>query len=343
MNKIHNPVPFYTLSDAAIELNRILNVNYYDKKKILSLALAYDIKLHIMVFGWNVVGDYSHIISPNTFRKLEPDQARLRSFIINTYEHLNTISDAFVQNVLDEGGLISLSDLAIRQLYFKNKLECDDIHSYFSDNLITIDEILSYEEKNLLLEHYKFKAEAMQYEDEKKLNIYKALENVNILYLSLLVNEEESKSSYLIPKPNKLTSYKTEDNEDIYYPGIKLRNVVITHPELMRIAENRLNRLPVHPLLPKVEEYKPTIKNKRPGKSNEKANAQLAAKTIAMHVWKNDKAKQIKTGEMCEIVWNTLIETPHVQELPDKQESLKDWIKDVAPEYAKEPGRPKNT
>lgn len=343
MNKIHIPVPFYTLSDAAIELNRILNVDYYDKKKILSLALAYDIKLHVMVFGWNVVGDYSHIISPNTFRKLEPDQARLRSFIQNTYEHLNTISDTFVQNVLDEGGLISLTDLAIRQLYFKNKLECDDIHSYFSDNLITIDEILSYEEKNLLLEHYKFKAEAMQYQDEKKFNIYKALENVNILYLSLLVNEEESKSNYLIPKPNKLTSYKTEDNEDIYYPKIKLKNVVITHPELMRIAENRLNRLPVHPLLPKVEEYKPTIKNKRPGKSNEKANAQLAAKTIAMHVWKNDKAKQIKTGEMCEIVWNTLIETPHVQELPDKQESLKDWIKDVAPEYAKEPGRPKNT
>ncbi|RSB55082.1 hypothetical protein EGK59_05705 [Acinetobacter soli] len=343
MNKTNNPVPFYTLNDAAIELNRILNVDYYDKKKMLSLALAYDIKLHIMVFGWNVVGDYSHIISPNTFRNLEPDQALLRSFIQNTYEHLNTISDAFVQNVLDEGGLISLTNLAIRQLYFKNKLECDDIHSYFSDNLIAIDEILNHEEKNLLLEHYKFKADAIQDEDQKKFSIYKAIDNINILYINLLVNEEESKSNYLIPKPNKLSSYKTEDGEQIYYPKIKIKDVVIIHPELMRIAENRVNRLPVHPLLPKVDEYKPTLKNKRPGKSNEKANAQLAAKTIATHVWKNDSAKQIKTGEMCEIVWNTLIETQHVQELPDKQESLKDWIKDVAPEYAKEPGRPKNT
>jgi len=30
-----------------------------------------------------------------------------------------------------------------------------------------------------------------------------------------------------------------------------------------------------------------------------------------------------------------------MQELPSKPESLKDWIKEIAPGYAKEAGRPK--
>lgn len=49
---IKNPAPFYTLKDAAKELNRALEVDYYDAKKLLNMALVYDLQLYIFVRGW---------------------------------------------------------------------------------------------------------------------------------------------------------------------------------------------------------------------------------------------------------------------------------------------------
>ena len=51
MSDIKNPAPFYTLKQAAKELNRILKVDYYDSKKLLSIALVYDLKLHAYFSG----------------------------------------------------------------------------------------------------------------------------------------------------------------------------------------------------------------------------------------------------------------------------------------------------
>lgn len=36
-----------------------------------------------------------------------------------------------------------------------------------------------------------------------------------------------------------------------------------------------------------------------------------------------------------------LYQTEHREQLPNHSVSLKDWIKDIAPEYAREAGRPK--
>lgn len=41
------------------------------------------------------------------------------------------------------------------------------------------------------------------------------------------------------------------------------------------------------------------------------------------------------------IVYAELNQTPHNIELPDRPESIKEWIKEVAPSYAREAGRPK--
>lgn len=69
--------------------------------------------------------------------------------------------------------------------------------------------------------------------------------------------------------------------------------------------------------------------------------AQLAAKTLANYLWNQDTDNKIKIKEMAITVHAELNRTEHRNELPDQSVSLKKWIEDIAPEYAREAGRPK--
>lgn len=73
-----------------------------------------------------------------------------------------------------------------------------------------------------------------------------------------------------------------------------------------------------------------------------------AAQTIALELWKGDKAKAIRLGEMCELVWNTFTEIDGLFELygevlPDRPQGLRNSLRGVAPAYARRGGRPKKT
>lgn len=69
------------------------------------------------------------------------------------------------------------------------------------------------------------------------------------------------------------------------------------------------------------------------------------AQAIAETVWESDLKHQIRLAEACEMVWPQLVDIAirrDMQELmPDKASSLKDWLRPVAPEYARKGGRPK--
>lgn len=70
------------------------------------------------------------------------------------------------------------------------------------------------------------------------------------------------------------------------------------------------------------------------------------AEIIAKRVWREDLQQKIKVSEACEHVWADLISVASKysveDQLPDKSSSLKDWLRPIAPEYAKKGGRPKN-
>lgn len=66
----------------------------------------------------------------------------------------------------------------------------------------------------------------------------------------------------------------------------------------------------------------------------------LKAKEIAKLKWKNDQSQKIKIGEMCEIIWASLIDEGCQDLLPDNPSGLKPWLRPVAPDYAKKGGRP---
>ncbi|MCY1449598.1 hypothetical protein D9M71_663480 [compost metagenome] len=74
--------------------------------------------------------------------------------------------------------------------------------------------------------------------------------------------------------------------------------------------------------------------------NNHKAAVIEYAKVIATENWEADTAQKIRVGDMAEIVWARLVVESLKKWLPDKPEGIKEWIKSVAPEYARKAGRP---
>lgn len=94
-----------------------------------------------------------------------------------------------------------------------------------------------------------------------------------------------------------------------------------------------------HQKRPRQENYKNTL-----GLSAERsARAQEAAKQVAQQLWEKDREHQILIGSMALKVYQILLGTEHKESLPDSDQSLRLWIKDVAPAYARKGGRPRKT
>jgi len=67
------------------------------------------------------------------------------------------------------------------------------------------------------------------------------------------------------------------------------------------------------------------------------------AEAIACELWKSDKSQVIRIGEMADKVYRKLAKEGFLDSLPDNPESIKDWIKLVAPDYARKGGRKRKT
>lgn len=72
-----------------------------------------------------------------------------------------------------------------------------------------------------------------------------------------------------------------------------------------------------------------------------KEDVMSRARTLAQEFWSLDEAKEIRSGDMAEKVYRKLVAEGMIDLLPGSAERLKEWIKPVAPEYAKKGGRRK--
>ena len=79
---------------------------------------------------------------------------------------------------------------------------------------------------------------------------------------------------------------------------------------------------------------------KKTGVSQAKVDAKLAAATLADYLWRKDTDQKIKIKDMATTVLIDLKQTSHIDQLPENPESLKKWIEEIAPPYAREAGRP---
>ena len=71
-----------------------------------------------------------------------------------------------------------------------------------------------------------------------------------------------------------------------------------------------------------------------------KQRCKAIARAKAQILWEADHDQKIRLGDMCEQVWNSLF-GKYREDLPDKPDGMKSWLRQVAPSYARKPGRPK--
>lgn len=130
-------------------------------------------------------------------------------------------------------------------------------------------------------------------------------------------------------------SCKFDKRDTFSFPelNIKIDDIVILHKDLLNFEKEIFNN--------------EVISNEskfiaRRGISHKKILAKETAKHIAQEQWIQDTENKIKIGEMCNIVWAKLLESSFHKELPNNIENLRPWIKEVAPPYASEAGRPQS-
>ena len=102
--------------------------------------------------------------------------------------------------------------------------------------------------------------------------------------------------------------------ERLSWPPDKVRVYELEHAELKRQMPNRMKQA----FIRTISEY-------------------------AQSQWRRDVDQQIRLGDMCELVWSEIASTEYRDKLPDQPQGLRPWLKPVAPEYAKKPGRPRKT
>ncbi len=312
MSDIKNPAPFYTLKQAAKELNRILKVDYYDSKKLLSIALVYDLKLHAYFSG-----DISVFVD-------------ISFYYLNKRELATTIkeiTEEIINLEITDGALLELNTHSIEKIYYFGK---SNVNNYGLENITNFSADAS--NQHHFLSYSSLKQKYLKHISEQEV---KEIEILGIFPIRNTITKENP------TRPRKYSTYRNEDNEDIYHPIITREDIFLTHTQLTRVADGVLAIREANPHDTQ-RETSNSYKNRKPqGKSQAKERAQVAAKTLANYFWNQDKDNKIKIKEMAITVHAELNQTEHHDQLPDQSVSLKDWIKDIAPEYAREAGRSK--
>lgn len=343
MSNIKNPAPFYTLKDAAKELNRILEVDYYDTKKLLNMVLIYDLQLHIFVRGWKGNAAYGEEMTEEWEEYADVDKHGGYTDIHSDMNAtLDAIIDARLSIFLREGCLLEVKRELIKDLTLSKKIIANSSFGCFG-NILDIKDCFKKNPKNYFAEAFKQPPSISLLNELRacKLdsNVIASVVNINIAWIELL--GESFIMPYSIVTPTPVTSSAIEEEgKPAIYQALHREDLLITHYQLSKIIDGTLvvNNKEQDDLEELMIE---SIKQRPQGKSRAKEHAQLAAQTLASYLWNQDKENKIKIGEMCEHVWGELHETEHREQLPDQPISIKGWIKDKAPEYAREPGRTK--
>lgn len=145
--------------------------------------------------------------------------------------------------------------------------------------------------------------------------------------------ETFNKSSLKVHEYEIYYDDKGEEFAEVYCK-IHRDDLLILHKDLLELENNIIKNNPVPQ---KQLEIKP-----KKGVSIHKLQAKEQAKIIAKALWNNDRDNKIKIAEMARLVYSELHDNGFNRQLPQNQESLQDWIRDIAPTYATIGGRPRN-
>ena len=313
-----NPIPYYTLKQASNILNKKFDTDVYNSKTIISMALAYELNLHVLFSGDWIVNPFLYI--PHDLPE-EIDGGLLLKIT-------ETLSEFISKTLLYRCALLGLSE---RMIYELNIDGCTYGRNHYFTEFMEIENIFKGEDFNYIgwcLYEYGNRW-GLGYNNPIFKNI-----GVEAIYLRY---SEQTDVDKFYPKTIKIENPNDRGFSE-NYPLIKRKDVLITHIQLEKIINECLIHRVTHEKL--MDESKRYIEE-RPnrGVSQAKLDAKLAAKTLAQYLWGQDRERIIKILEMAKIVHTELQKTEHQAQLPSI-ESVKEWLKPIAPMYARTAGRP---
>lgn len=314
---------YYDLNEASEVLSKRLSIQNLTTKKLIKFIAQFKIPLHVYGCGFSITGD---------FNSLEKHCKTKDNFLIDVENDLS-------KRNIETGSLFQISDEFITLFQFHNTLSIPQFIDViplttlqFSNNAI--------ESLRLTMQNFKKKEENFEV-----LAIYAHIA-VNSDYDNLDLSEGFINGMELKPKFNIGEAYKI--NENGFNFCLNINDFTVNFDDLILIKSN-LHQLESYlsgeevfssNFIENTHQIKPRIRNS--GVSIRKTNAKLIAKAFAKFFWAQDKKQEIKIKRMCENVYFALYETEHKDQLPDQYISIKEWIKDIAPDYASEAGRNKS-
>ena len=341
MIDIKNPAPFYTLKETTEYFNNKYNQCTFSDSYLLKQLLAFNIHAHIYSFGLNPYGS-EFFFKKDLLRRTDPDWSEW-------VDKRDSILPDFVEFLHNEscktGLFLELKHKDLVQVCMQNQVITHVFKDVIPFDYITISSSLREVIDDM------WKATSNYYKNKKPdALIQKEIDNMKELFDNFVSVEEfisttdmqeissKSKRQYLNVKPEIIVVDEIIGHlKEFCFLKIISEDIFILRNNLL-LLEKYLTGDELY-----VQSQKPLIKiTQQPkGKSREKANAQLAAQTLANYLWNQDKGNKIKIKEMAIQVHAELNQTEHREQLPDQSVSLKKWIENIAPEYAREAGSPK--
>lgn len=312
--------PYYTLEQASKELNTIIGREVYSPEKLLQLSLQYEFNLY-------------SLIKENFFIHIVPD-----IYLIDNYYITENINDYIKQfqslsSDINERLIASLGYRKAIDERLNIIMQCFNTYEPILVNL-------SNETKLKILKSELFRVDLADLSNSHDTCIL-LVEDCNSPVNHSLPNRIMQDLYIQLPEEMKQIQFTgiydilidhidnwNKDN-DYLHTCISIDDAIITSYDLERILNHKL-----HDITHEEKQVKNT------GKSQDKTTAQEIAKAHAKYLWNNDHEQKIRTAEMCDKVYKYLIEVGYIAELPSDPIYLRQWIKSVIPEHAKEKGRP---
>lgn len=311
---------FYTLQEASDYLNLKHGISNITPKSILNKIISYHIPAYVFGKGFDLQCFLKFDFPDNLDTQLAEQYIQARR------EYNDNISDTISAFCGDDGLLLQLQNYDLTNIYmtgflngevaFADALSLHDIKKrnleYFHQMVyIKFDDLKPKEVIGIIPQIIYLPSRGRNFFD-------KQLQNMT---LSAHVDEDFNFNSHS-------NNYGTE----YLYLKITIDDLIILHKSLINLENNIINNNPA-------PQKNWGIQPKK-GVSIQKLQAKEQAKTIAKALWNNDKEKKIRMLEMANLVYSELYKSDFLGHLPNDIHSLKDWIKDVAPPYASEAGRP---
>ncbi|RYL27740.1 hypothetical protein [Acinetobacter piscicola] len=326
---------YYSLEEVADYFNQKYKSSIFSKHSILKQIIAFRIPTHIYCNGFNVDGfyDFKNLISEDERLKDELyGNKNLQQKESEATELMNSLLSSYCRY---EGVWAEISRVDLIQIQMAKSII---IYSFpnlvpfdYSDKATNIFESLQV--MNSLILDNLINSNAYPFFFKKYVRlINQFMSNKNIV---LYTNNNEL--SEVFPKPHN----DLEDKASVFNSfNICQNDIVILKNNLLILEQYLTGEKTFRPQFS--FESKKELKRTTPrGKSIKKEYAQNTAKAFASFFWSEDFNKSIKIKDMALKVFVALKQTEYLEQLPDQPISIKEWIKDIAPEYSREAGRPK--